>query len=157
MKIPSPALDTQIPASATPAPAIAWAFLFAAWLVATVSALGALFLSEIMGVAPCVLCWYQRVFMFPLVFVLAAGLFPLDPRVVRYALPLAAAGWLIAAFHVLLTWGIVPQGLSPCVRDIPCSRIEVQWFGFLTIPLLSLSSFTVIAAALAAARSRSTS
>jgi len=135
----------------------AWMLVFAAWLVATASTLGALFLSEVVGVAPCVLCWYQRVFMFPLVFVLAAGLFPLDPRVVRYALPLAAAGWLIAAFHVLLTWGIVPQGLSPCVRDIPCSRIEVQWFGFLTIPLLSLSSFTVIAAALAAARSRSTS
>lgn len=44
----------------------------------TVSTLGALFLSEVMGVAPCVLCWYQRIFMFPLVFVLATGLFPLD-------------------------------------------------------------------------------
>ena len=53
----------------------AWALLFAAWLIAAVSTLGALFLSHVMGVVPCVLCWYQRVFMFPLVFVLGAGLF----------------------------------------------------------------------------------
>ncbi len=131
-----------------------WALVFAAWLVATVSVLGALFLSEVVGIAPCVLCWYQRVFMFPLVFVLAAGLFPLDPRIVRYALPLAVAGWGVALYHVLLTQGVIPATLSPCTQGVPCSQIEVQWFGFVTIPLLSLASFTAIAAALLAARSR---
>ena len=80
--------------SLRPPAAASWPLLFSAWLVATVSTLGALFLSEIMGVAPCVLCWYQRVFMFPLVFVLAAGLFPLDRRVLRYATPLVVAGGL---------------------------------------------------------------
>lgn len=125
-----------------------WSFVFPAWLVATVSSLGALFLSEVMEVAPCVLCWYQRAFMFPLVFVLAAGLFPLDRRVVRYALPLAAAGWLVATFHLLLTRGFIAETLAPCTQGVPCSRIEVEWFGFVTIPLLSLLSFTVIGIAL---------
>ena len=130
----------------------AWNFLFAAWLVATTSVLGALFLSEVVGIAPCVLCWYQRVFMFPLVAVLAVGLFPLDPKVLRYSLPLVAGGWLVALFHVLLTEGVIPPRLSPCVSGIPCSQVEVEWFGFVTIPLLSLLSFTTIAAALVAAR-----
>jgi disulfide bond formation protein DsbB len=125
--------------------------VFAAWLLATVSTLGALFLSEVMGVAPCVLCWYQRVFMFPLVLVLAAGLFPLDRKVVRYASPLAAAGWLVALFHLLLTRGVIPERITPCAQGIPCSRIEVEWFGFVTIPMLSLLSFSVIGLALAGA------
>lgn len=128
--------------------ASAWTFVFSAWLIAAGSTAGALFLSEVVGVAPCVLCWYQRVAMFPLVVVLAVGLFPLDANVLRYALPLVALGWLVALFHVLLTYGVVPHALSPCVRDIPCSRIEVQWFGFVTIPLLSLLSFTGIGALL---------
>jgi disulfide bond formation protein DsbB len=69
-----------------------WTLVFTCWLVASVSTLGALFLSEVMGIQPCVLCWYQRIAMFPLVLILAAGLFPFDRRVVRYALPLALAG-----------------------------------------------------------------
>jgi len=119
-------------------------------MVATASTLGALFLSEIMGVAPCVLCWYQRVLMFPLVFVLAAGLFPLDRRVLRYAAPLVAVGWLVALFHLLLTQGYIPETMTPCTQGIPCSRIDVAWFGFLTIPMLSLLSFSAIGLALGA-------
>lgn len=126
----------------------AWLSVFAAWLVATTSSLGALFLSEVMEVAPCVLCWYQRAFMFPLAFVLAAGLFPQDRKVVRYALPLAVAGWLVALFHLLLTAGLIPETLTPCTQGVPCSRIEVQWLGFVTIPLLSLLAFTTIGLAL---------
>ncbi len=132
----------------------AWPFVFAAWLVATVATLGALFLSEVVGVAPCALCWYQRAFMFPLVFVLGTGLFPLDRRVVRYAAPLVAAGWLLALYHLLLTRGVIPAGMSPCTQGVPCSEDPVAWFGFVTIPLLSLLSFTAIGAALAAARTR---
>jgi disulfide bond formation protein DsbB len=152
MTSPGPAFrsDHQIHTPSDPADA-GWALLFAAWLVATVSTLGALFLSEVMQIAPCVLCWYQRVFMFPLVFVLAAGLFPLDRKVVRYATPLAAGGWLVALFHVLLTKGYIPESATPCTQGIPCSRIEVEWLGFLTIPLLSLLSFSIIGLALGAA------
>jgi disulfide bond formation protein DsbB len=125
-----------------------WSHVFAAWLLAAVSTLGALFLSEVVGIAPCVLCWYQRIFMFPLVLVLAVGLFPLDPRVLRYAAPLVAAGAAVALFHVLLTWGVIPEAAAPCTQGIPCSRVEAVWLGFITIPLLSLLSFAAIALAL---------
>lgn len=138
-------------AGSSPAAADAgFALLFAAWLVATGATLGALFLSEIMGVAPCVLCWYQRIFMFPLVFVLASGMFPLDRRVLRYATPLVVAGWLVALFHLLLTQGYIPETMTPCTQGIPCSLIDMEWFGFLTIPMLSLLSFSAIGLALRA-------
>jgi disulfide bond formation protein DsbB len=158
MKNPGPALRPDLLAGApATASGAGWFFLFAAWLIAAVSTLGALFLSEVVGVAPCSLCWYQRVFMFPLVFVLAAGLFPPDPRVLRYATPLVVVGWLVALFHLLLTRGIIPETLTPCTQGIPCSRIDVEWFGFVTVPLLSLLSFSAIGLALAAASSRSRS
>lgn len=134
---------------------VAWSLAFVAWLVAAVSTLGALFLGEVMGYAPCVLCWYQRIFMFPLVFVIAAGLFPLDLRLVRYALPLAVGGWLVAVYHFLLITGVVPETASPCTRGVPCSSVEVTWFGFLTIPLLSVLAFSAILALLCAMRYRS--
>ena len=91
--------------------------LFTAWLAALTATLGALFLGEVMGMTPCVLCWYQRIAMFPLVIVLGLGLFPLDTQSVRYALPLAVAGWCIALYHCLLYWGLVPKGLVPCGKD----------------------------------------
>jgi len=121
-----------------------WALVFGAWLIAALGTLGALFMSEIMGFEPCVLCWWQRIFMFPLVLILALGLFPLDPKVVRYALPLAAIGLLVAGFHVLLTMGIIPESLAPCRQGIPCKAIQIEWFGFVTIPLLSFLAFLTV-------------
>lgn len=151
MTDPGVGLRSDRKAGASHAPADAgWTLVFAAWLVATASTLSALFLSEIMGVAPCVLCWYQRAFMFPLVLVLVSGLFPLDRRVLRYATPLVVAGWLVALFHLLLTKGVIPETMTPCTQGIPCSSIDVEWFGFLTIPLLSLLSFSAIGLALVA-------
>jgi len=105
-----------------PASDSAWALVFAAWVVAAAATLGALFFSEVLELPPCVLCWYQRIFMFPLVLVLPAGLFPFDPRVVRYALPLSLTGTAIAVLHVLLVAGVVPESVTPCSRGVPCSR-----------------------------------
>ena len=129
---------------------IGWTLIFSAWLIATVSTLGALFLGEVMGYTPCVLCWYQRIAMFPLVLVLAAGLFPFDPRVVRFALPLALAGLGLALFHLALTAGWIPESIRPCQQGVPCSSIPVIWFGFVTIPLLSVLSFLLVAGLLLA-------
>jgi disulfide bond formation protein DsbB len=128
-----------------------WTLVFAAWLVAALATAGALFFSEIMGFAPCVLCWYQRIFMFPLVVILARGLFPFDPKITRYALPMVAIGVAVAGYHLLLTAGVIPQSMAPCVRGIPCSKVQVEWFGFVTIPLLSFLSFIAIGGLLIAA------
>ena len=121
-----------------------WAILFSAWVLVTVSTLGSLFFSHIMEFAPCVLCWYQRICLFPLVIILATGLFPLDKRIIKYSLPLAIAGWITAFYHNLLYSGIIPQDLQPCSKGVSCTEKYIDLFGFLTIPMLSLISFSII-------------
>jgi disulfide bond formation protein DsbB len=132
-----------------------WTLVFACWLLASMAALGSLFFSEVMGHLPCVLCWYQRICMYPLVLILPAGLFPYDAKVVRYALPLSLLGFLLAIFHLLLVAGVIPENIKPCVQGIPCTEVQVVWFGFVTIPLLSALSFLLISALLLAAHFRS--
>ncbi len=118
--------------------------VFLAWLVALVATTGALFLGEVMGKTPCVLCWYQRIAMFPLVVVLGLGVFDGDARSARFALPLAGAGWALALYHCLLYWGVVSEALSPCQQGVSCADADLQVAGFVPIPLMSLLAFTAI-------------
>lgn len=122
-----------------------WLLLFFSWLVAMVATLGSLFFSEIMDFIPCTLCWYQRIFMYPLVLILLVGMMPYDKKVLKFATPLVAIGWLFAMYHNLIHYEVVPESASPCVQGIPCSTKYIEWFGFITIPMLSLIAFSMIA------------
>lgn len=121
-----------------------WMLLFAAWLVACGSTLGSLFFSYVMEFAPCVLCWYQRICLFPLVIILARGLFPFDLHVVKYALPLAAVGGCLACYHSLLYAGLIPADLQPCTQGVSCTEAHIELFGFLSIPYLALIAFIAL-------------
>ena len=131
-----------------------WTIIFICWIVASVSTLASLFFSEIMELAPCALCWYQRVFMFPLVIVLLVGLFPFDKSIIKYALPLAIAGWGFAFYHYLLYSGFIPESIQPCSQGVSCSETYLDLFGFLTIPMLSLISFSILIGLLLTLRRR---
>mgnify|MGYP001557984378 FL=1 len=133
----------------------AWMLVFACWVIASVSTLGALFFSEVMELPPCALCWYQRIFMFPLVLLLPVGLFPFDGKIVRYALPLLLVGWFISLFQLLLGSGFIPESIQPCTQGVSCKQVQIEWLGFLTIPLLSFVAFSVMNALLIAAHFRS--
>jgi len=128
--------------------------LFGAWLIALLATAGALFLGEVMGKTPCVLCWYQRIAMFPLALILGIGLLEPDGRSIRYALPLAWAGGAIALYHCLIFWGLIAQALAPCGTGGSCADAEVQVAGFVPIPLLSLMAFTAILMLLWLAKSK---
>ena len=139
----------EIPAKQAPDHTSAnWNLIFACWILATVATLGSLFFSEVMGLKPCVLCWYQRIFMYPLVFILLVGMYPLDKKVVRYAFPLAAVGWLFAVYHYLVYSGFIPESLQPCDKEASCAEINLELFGFITIPMLSILSYSAIMAIL---------
>ena len=133
----------------------AWMMVFGAWLIASAATLGALFFGEVMKLPPCSLCWYQRIFMFPLMLILPFALFPFDRNVVRSLLPLVSIGGLIAGFQVLLVEGIIPERVSPCRQGVPCSETVAEWFGFVTIPLLSFVAFVAIVVLLVSALVRS--
>ena len=120
-------------------------WLYAAWLVSLAATLGALFIGEVLGQTPCVLCWYQRIAMFPLVWILGVACLTNDRRVGYYALPLALIGAVIALLHSLLYAGIVKEALVPCQRNGPsCTDSAMLTFGGLPIPYLSFVSFTAI-------------
>lgn len=91
-----------------------WSLLLVAWLVALLSSLSALFIGEVMGQAPCVLCWFQRAFMFPLTVILAIACYRSDFAIWRYALPLAGIGAGLALAHTLLYAGLIPLPIQPC-------------------------------------------
>ena len=119
-------------------------------LVAATSAMGSLIFSEILKFPPCVLCWYQRIAMYPLVVILAVGIWKKDKNTPLFVLPLSIAGMIIALYHNLLYYNIIPEATAPCVQGISCTTKFIEWFGFITIPFLSLSAFVVITAAVIA-------
>ena len=109
---------------------------------------GSLFFSEVMEFPPCILCWYQRIAMYPLVAIFMVGLFPLSKEVFKYSAPFVALGWLIALWHNLLHLGIIEEDLSPCREGVSCSTVYINWMGFITIPLLSFVAFSLLGAIL---------
>jgi len=118
--------------------------MFMVWLLSLISSMGSLFFSEVMGLPPCLLCWYQRICMYPLVFIFFVALFPFDKSVLKFSFPLAFMGFLIATYHNLLYYKILPKSASPCSQGISCTTVQLEWLGFITIPLLSLLGFSLI-------------
>ncbi len=132
--------NTDTSASVSPA----WLLVFGCWLIATIATLASLFFSEVVKLPVCVLCWYQRIAMYPLVLMLPLALFPFDGKVIRYAGVLTLFGGLVALFHVLLVAGAIPESAQPCVADIPCSETHLNIFGWLNMPMMSLLTFAAI-------------
>lgn len=129
-------------------------YIFFAFIISLFATLGSLFFSEIMHFVPCSLCWYQRIFMYPLVFIFLAHLLYPDKSVLKYSLPLVIVGLGISIYHNLLILKIIPETLSPCVQGVPCSVDYLNWFGFITIPSLSFIAFLTIFIALIAYKKR---
>ena len=141
-----------------------------AFTTATLATLGSLWLSEISGIPPCKLCWYQRVAMYPLIVVLGVGILKRKSQARLTGLLLAGAGFLIAGYHYLVQraafWragdlNSVQQliinvfqsiGLNiqapNCAVDASCSVMYLGYWGFYSIPLFALVSFFVILVAL---------
>ncbi|WP_323804414.1 disulfide bond formation protein B [Sulfitobacter litoralis] len=119
--------------------------LAGAWIVALASSLAVLYIGEVLGQAPCNLCWFQRAFMFPLAVVLGLGLWWQDYGVGRYGVALALGGAAIALWHLGLYTGILPERIQPCTATGPSCTDDNQVFLGLPIPLLSLIAFGLIA------------
>lgn len=121
--------------------------LYVAWVIALVAVVGSLYFSEVRGFAPCVLCWYQRIAIYPLIVLLPIGILKKDPRIADYVLSLTVVGLLISIFQNLLYYKVIPESISPCTAGVSCTTKYVEYFGFISIPLLSfiaLASITYV-------------
>ena len=123
---------------------ISTTIVFLCFLVASVATLGSLFFSEVMGFVPCSMCWYQRIFLYPLVVIFLINLLYPDDKLFKYAMPLVVIGLFFSIYHNLLMFDIIPASVVPCVSGVPCSTEYINWLGFITIPLLSLSVYLVL-------------
>ena len=121
---------------------------YLAWFIALIATVGSLFFSEVMELPPCLLCWYQRIAMYPLILIVGAGIITHDAKLKSYALPLALTGLVISAYHNLLYYGIIPENIAPCKQGISCTTVQLEWLGFITIPLMALTAFVIITASL---------
>ncbi|MCR2807149.1 disulfide oxidoreductase [Paenibacillus soyae] len=118
--------------------------LYFAWLVAVVATLGSLYFSEIRGFIPCELCWYQRILMYPLSVILGIAAFYDEHAIRKYVLPLSILGMLVSAFHYMEQKIPGFAAIKPCTQGVPCSGMYINWLGFITIPFLALTGFTLI-------------
>lgn len=118
--------------------------LYLAWLVALTATLGSLYFSEIREFVPCELCWIQRIFMYPLTIILGISVFTDDRAVRKYVLPLTIIGGIVSLYHYLVQKVPGFAEIQPCAQGVPCSGQYINWLGFITIPFLALTAFTLI-------------
>ena len=126
--------------------------LFFAWMIALLAMLGTLFASEILHWPVCVLCWYQRICIYPLVILLGIAAFKNDSAIVPYAMPFPALGFLFALYQYLEQ--MIP-GFGPihlCGTDISCATTQMKWLGFITLPFLSMVACVSIVVLIALSR-----
>jgi disulfide bond formation protein DsbB len=117
--------------------------IFLSWIVAFIATLGSLFFSEIMGFTPCLLCWYQRILMYPLSIILLIATIRNDRHISIYVFPLALIGLLTSGYHYIIQK--MPTAELGACGIIPCTTQYINWFGFITIPFLAFIAFTIIA------------
>lgn len=116
-----------------------------AFCVALTGTLLSLFYSDVAGYEPCVLCWYERIALYPLVLILGIAWWKKDERVTRYATPLTLIGAVVALYHNYIAYG--GAALTPCAAfegSVSCVKQYVNEFGYITIPLMSLTAFIII-------------
>jgi disulfide bond formation protein DsbB len=122
-----------------------WGYeLWLAFLVTAIATGGSLFLSEVANFIPCELCWFQRIFMYPLAIVTLLAAIANDHRIARYLLPLPVIGAGISVYHILVEEGVVEQ-TNACLVSAP-GGCAVKWMdelGYVTIPVLALTGFVL--------------
>jgi disulfide bond formation protein DsbB len=122
---------------------------YAIWGIAVIGMFGSLYYSEIVGLYPCTLCWYQRILLYPFVAIYAVAILMKDKKVAYYGLPLALIGTIMAFYQSLLQWGILKESELTCSVNsaVSCSdNQQVNWFGFINIPFMSFMAFAIILA-----------
>jgi disulfide bond formation protein DsbB len=117
-------------------------YLVLGFVLSFVSSLFPLVYSEIINFLPCYLCWWQRIFMFPLFFIFGVAIWHKDRKIVKYVLPLMSAGFLISAYQNFFYY--FGEGSSlPCdASGVSCyQRLVSEFGGYISIPMLALTSF----------------
>ncbi|WP_142238915.1 disulfide oxidoreductase [Bacillus cereus] len=117
-----------------------------AWGVSCFATLGSLYFSEVMKFEPCILCWYQRILMYPFVLWIGLAIKRKDYQITYYSLPISGIGGCISLYHYLIQkFALFSKTDAICGR-VPCMETFINWYGFITIPLLAFIAFCMVGA-----------
>lgn len=130
-------------------------WMIATFIVAIVSTTGSLSYSNIYNLPVCELCYYQRMFMYPQVIFLWVALWKKDYSFVRLpSVIVSLIGAGIAGYHYyyhVLSFFTTENLMMPCsaIGLVPsCSSKYILIFGYITIPLMALIAFLLMASGL---------
>jgi disulfide bond formation protein DsbB len=117
-----------------------------AFIVALTASLGSLIYSEAIGLEPCQLCWYQRIFLYPQVIIFGVALWRRE-AIRRLGLIFSSIGGAIALFHY---YGqMFNNSALPCpATGVSCAKLYFVVFNYITLPMMSASAFILIIAIL---------
>ncbi len=90
------------------------------------------------GYEPCLLCWYQRIFIIPIAILAWTAKLRTSRILQTQLLILSALGLLIALFHVYID--ISPTAADVCGAGPSCLIRYVYEFGYITIPVMSATT-----------------
>lgn len=114
-----------------------------AFVVTATAMGGSLYYSEVVGLIPCDLCWYQRIASYPLVIIFAIAWWKRDAIVWRYAAPLIPIGLAFSSYHYLIQrFPSLEAGW--CSTAVPCSSAYFFRFGFISMPYMAISAFAAL-------------
>ncbi len=122
--------------------------LYFGWLLACLGVLGSLYFSEIRHLDPCPLCWYQRIFLFPLAIILGIATYRSDRAIWLYCLPLAILGFLFATYQVTIQEIPGWNPIELCGSSANCAEKTDIGLGPISLPMLSAVNFVLISLAL---------
>ncbi|MFB6208001.1 MAG: disulfide bond formation protein B [Candidatus Nanohaloarchaea archaeon] len=112
------------------------------FLLALGGSLGSIILEYVTGWQPCMLCWYQRIFLYPQVFLAGTALLLERQDVTDYLVPLNLVGGAVAVYHYMIQ---MIENLSfGCSGLVDCSNVYATHFGYVTIPVMSLTVFAAL-------------
>jgi disulfide bond formation protein DsbB len=118
--------------------------LYLSWLIALVSTLGSIFFSDVLNYVPCNLCWYQRIFMFPLSILLGIAAYKNEKSIISYVRPLLLIG-MVVAFYQFISEVFPSVALEVfCGEGKECVEGKVVVLGFISLAFLGFMSFLSI-------------
>ena len=123
--------------------------LFCALGVAVLATISPLIYTYVYHLLPCTLCWYQRIFMFPLIIILFLMIKRKDFGNKIYVYTLSTIGLAIGAYHYLSQQlhsrlNIITTDCEAIGMAKACSEYYFIEFGYITIPLMAMTAFALI-------------
>lgn len=103
-----------------------------------------LYYSDILGIPPCPLCWWGRIFLYPQVVLFGLAIWKQDRGIAFYSIWLSSFGLIVALYNHMLQ--MFPSSHLPCpaTGEVSCSQIFFLEFGYITFPLMGATLFAFL-------------